>query len=370
MLSYPENLPLPLQANYSESVSPNVKRSSMSDGYIRQRKVTSNAPRSLSVTWYFNSEQLVQFEDFLIQLNEGADWFLLKVPTKTYSEGVVSFATTERTVRFQSGKYTKTLQFFSDDKWLWKIAANLDLSMDDYAVDDIMPPEETQWNTNSDYDFEFLFSGGVPTVKGRKKCFIVSAENPTGTEDSNIIINSDSNRTGLNFYTEAFQLNTTNKKILEIQTDYVGVDANTYSSYYFMGRMRNSDSGLGLGLISARNNRTEFIQANYDFAVINKYGYYVSKSVKRQQSFAVDVAPGTPIVRRDIFINDPAENELTYYGIINDKLACVVTYNQTYDFSAVLYHIGDPTQNGLYNFIKLTAVRSKNSLFKPIPEGV
>ena len=59
-----------------------------------------------------------------------------------------------------------------------------------------------------------------------------------------------------------------------------------------------------------------------------------------------------------------------YYGVINDKLACVVTYNQTYDFSAVLYHIGDPTQDGLYNFINLTAVRSKNSLFKPIPEGV
>lgn len=342
----------------------------MSDGYVRQRKVTSNAPRSLAVTWYFNSEQLVQFEDFLIQLNEGADWFLLKVPTKTYSEGVVSFETAERMVRFQSGKYTKTLQYFSDDKWLWKIAANLDLSMNDYAMDDIMPPEETQWNTNSDYDFEFLFSGGVPTVKGRKKCFIVSAENPTGTEDSNIIINSNLDRKGLNFYTEAFQLNTTNKKILEIQTDYVGVDTNTYTSYYFMGRMRNSDSGLGLGLISARNNSTEFIQANYDFAVINRYGNSVSKLVKRRQYFDFDIVPGTPIVRRDIFINDPAENELTYYGVINDKLACVVTYNQTYDFSAVLYHIGDPTQNGLYNFINLTAVRSKNSLFKPIPEGV
>lgn len=370
MLSYPEDLPLPLQANYSESVSPNVKRSSMSDGYIRQRKVTSNAPRSLAVTWYFNSEQLIQFEDFLIQLNEGADWFLLKIPTKQYTEGLTSFATAERTVRFQSGKYTKTLQYFSDDKWLWKIAANLDLSMNDYAMDDIMPPEETQWNTNSDYDFEFLFSGGVPTVKGRKKCFIVSAENPTGTEDSNIIINSNLDRKGLNFYTEAFQLNTTNKKILEIQTDYIGVGANTYLSYYFLGRMRNSDSGLGLGLISARNNSTEFIQAKHDFAVINRYGNSVSKSVKRQQYFDINVAPGTPIVRRDIFINDPTENELTYYGVINDKLACVVTYNQTYDFSAVLYHIGDPTQNGLYNFINLTAVRSKNSLFKPIPEGV
>lgn len=370
MLSYPEDLPLPLQANYSESVSPNVKRSSMSDGYVRQRKVTSNAPRSVNVAFYFNSEQLVKFEDFILQLNEGADWFLLKIPTKQYTEGLTSFATAERTVRLQSGKYTKTLQFFSDEKWLWKVAASLDLSMDDYAVDDVMPSEETQWNTNSEYDFEFLFSGGMPTVKGRKKCFIVSAENPTGTEDSNIIINSNSDRTGLNFYTEAFQLNTTNKKILEIQTEYVGVGANTYTSYYFMGRMRNSDSGLGLGLISARNNSTEFIESNYNFAVINRYGNSVSKSVKRQQYFDVNVSPGTPIVRRDIFINDPTENEMTYYGIINDKLACVVTYNQTYDFSAVLYHIGDPTQNGSYNFINLKAVRSKNSLFKPIPEGV
>ena len=370
MLSYPEDLPLPLQANYSESVSPNVKRSSMSDGYVRQRKVTSNAPRSVNVTFYFNSEQLVKFEDFILQLNEGADWFLLKIPTKQYTEGLTSFATAERTVRLQSGKYTKTLQFFSDEKWLWKVAASLDLSMTDYAMDDVQPGEDANWNTDSKYDFEFLFSGGMPTVKGRKKCFIVSAENPTGTEDSNIIINSNSDRTGLNFYTEAFQLNTTNKKILEIQTEYIGVGANTYGSYYFMGRMRNSDSDLGLGLISARNNSTEFIQANYDFAVINRYGNSVSKSVKSQQSFTVNVAPGTPIVRRDIFINDPTENELTYYGIINDKLACVVTYNQTYDFSAVLYHIGDPTQNGSYNFINLNAVRSKNSLFKPIPEGV
>ena len=370
MLSYPEDLPLPLQANYSESVSPNVKRSSMSDGYVRQRKVTSNAPRSVNVTFYFNSEQLVKFEDFILQLNEGADWFLLKIPTKQYTEGLTSFATAERTVRLQSGKYTKTLQFFSDEKWLWKVAASLDLSMTDYAMDDVQPGEDANWNTDSKYDFEFLFSGGMPTVKGRKKCFIVSAENPTGTEDSHIIINSDSDRTGLNFYTEAFQLNTTNKKILEIQTEYIGVGANTYGSYYFMGRMRNSDSDLGLGLISARNNSTEFIQANYDFAVINRYGNSVSKSVKSQQSFTVNVAPGTPIVRRDIFINDPTENELTYYGIINDKLACVVTYNQTYDFSAVLYHIGDPTQNGSYNFINLNAVRSKNSLFKPIPEGV
>lgn len=362
MISYPLELPLPLQASYQTSVNPAVKRSSMSDGWIRQRKTSSNAPDTVTVNWYFMNDEYGLFREFYYNLNEGQDWFLLRMLSHTEQGTEV----TQRVVRFQSGKYTEKLEFY-DGRYLFKISATLDIQNNDYFVSD---DSSDSWNTDTDYNFEFGLSGGVPYVKGRKKCFIVSAENPTGTEDSNIIINSDSNRTGLNFYTEAFQLNTTDKKILEIQTDYVGVDTNTYTSYYFMGRMRNSDSGLGLGLISARNNSTEFIQANYDFAVINRYGYSVSKLVKRQQSFDVDVAPGTPIVRRDIFINDPAENELTYYGVINDKLACVVTYNQTYDFSAVLYHIGDPTQDGLYNFINLTAVRSKNSLFKPIPEGV
>ena len=52
MLIYPESLPLPLQADYAVSVAPNIKRSTMSDGWIRQRKVTSNTPDSVTVSFY------------------------------------------------------------------------------------------------------------------------------------------------------------------------------------------------------------------------------------------------------------------------------------------------------------------------------
>ena len=151
MLSYPAELPLPLQAQYSESVQPNIKRSSMSDGYVRQRKITSNALHSLSVSWYFTAEQLVIFQEFFSRINEGADWFLMKVPSQKYVAGQTSFDVIERSVRFQSGKYTSTLQFFSDERWLWKITAALDLNLNDFLEAET---EDDSWNYDSEYEFK------------------------------------------------------------------------------------------------------------------------------------------------------------------------------------------------------------------------
>lgn len=365
MLSYPENLPLPLQANYSESVSPNVKRSSMSDGYIRQRKVTSNAPRSLAVTWYFNSEQLVQFEDFLIRLNEGADWFLLKIPTKQYTEGLTSFVTAERTVRFQSGKYTKTLQFFSDDKWLWKIAANLDLSMDDYAVDDVMPPEETQWNTNSEYEFEFLVSGGVPIVRGKKKCFITSVSPVTGGDDY-VTIQGNGVTVGLDFYTEGIKL-TSEKKILEIDSEYEGIGTAS-QTYYFIGRASSVDAVLmGVGLVSGRNSTKETIGGLFDELTNSSY---TSLSRISRTTYTVNIPYGESIQRRDIFINDTENNQFKYYQVMNDMLCYEAVYSGVRNWTAVFYQIGDAVNRGKYNNIKLKSLKVKNALFKKIPEGV
>lgn len=337
----------------------------MSDGYIRQRKVTSNAPRSLAVTWYFNSEQLVQFEDFLIQLNEGADWFLLKVPTKTFSEGVASFTTTERTVRFQSGKYTKTLQFFSDDKWLWKIAANLDLSMDDYAVDDVMPPEETQWNTNSDYEFEFLVSGGVPVVRGKKKCFISSVSTATGGDDY-VTIQGNGVTVGLDFYTEGIQL-TSEKKILEIDSEYEGIGTASKSNY-FIGRASSVDAALmGMGLVSGRNSTKETTGALFSELTNTSY---TSLTRISQTSYSVTIPYGEKIIRRDIFINDTDNDQLQYYQVMNDQLTYKAVYSGCRNWTAVFYQIGDAVNRGKYNNINLYSVKVKNSLFKIIPEGV
>lgn len=365
MLSYPEDLPLPLQANYSESVSPNVKRSSMSDGYVRQRKVTSNAPRSVNVTFYFNSEQLVKFDDFILQLNEGADWFLLKIPTKQYTEGLTSFATAERTVRLQSGKYTKTLQFFSDEKWLWKVAASLDLSMTDYAMDGVEVSEDCGWDTDSSYEFEFLVKGGVPVVRGKKKCFICSKSAVTGSDDY-VTIQGNGVTVGLDFYTEGIQL-TSEKKILEIDSEYEGIGTASQTNY-FIGRASSVDAALmGMGLISGRNSTKETTGALFSELTNSSY---TSLTRISQTSYSVTIPYGDRITRRDIFINDTENDELQYYQVMNDQLTYKAVYSGCRNWTAVFYQIGDAVNRGKYNNINLTSVKVKNSLFKIIPEGV
>ena len=131
MLVYPESLPLPLQNDYAVSVAPNIKRSTMSDGWIRQRKVTSNTPDSVTVSFYFNEVQMGVFLDFIEALNEGADWFKLKLPTNVIDDNEDHvIALRERVVRFQSGKYSEKLNFYEGTQWLWKITATLDIQKD------------------------------------------------------------------------------------------------------------------------------------------------------------------------------------------------------------------------------------------------
>ena len=72
--------------------------------------------------------------------------------------------------------------------------------------------------------------------------------------------------------------------------------------------------------------------------------------------------------KRDIFINDPSSGTCHYYCVLNDELTADIIYNSCFNFDAVLYQIGDPTQNGYYNFIKIYSIKAKNSLFKGIPE--
>lgn len=368
LLSYPENLPLPLQADYSINISPNIRRSSMSDGWIRQRKVTSNALNTVSVSFYFDEAEINTFMDFWASISEGADWFLLKLPTKTKNE-LDEFSTQliERKVRFQNGKYTNKLSYFSDGRWLWKITANLDIQNED----DFESSENADdWNTDSEYNFEFLFQGDLPVVKGKKRCFLVSGEMPTGSDENppNITLNSSSLNIGINFYSEGLKLNTTDKKILEIQTEYIGFDSNTYSSYYYFGRMMNSDKNLlGFGLWSLRNNYTEFSLRN-NFAILNNRLSAQTKTDTSYHIYDVSIPQNTKIIKRDIFINDPSSGTCHYYCVLNDELTADIIYNSCFNFDAVLYQIGDPTQNGYYNFIKIYSIKAKNSLFKGIPE--
>lgn len=365
MLSYPSELPLPLQAQYSESVQPNIKRSSMSDGYVRQRKITSNALHSLSVSWYFTAEQLVIFQEFFSRINEGADWFLMKVPSQKYVAGQTSFDVIERSVRFQSGKYTSTLQFFSDERWLWKITAALDLNLNDFLEAET---EDDSWNYDSEYEFKFEIKGGVPVVSGKKKCFICSAVTPSIVDDY-LRIHGTYETIGLDVYTEGVQL-TAQKNVLEIDTEYEGIDANTFlTKYYYFGRASSVDAALrGVGLTAGRNYSKEITAPDLFKELTNNS--YTSLTRISQNTYSYVIPVGTKIQRRDIFINDIENDQLKYYLVMNDVLTYEAVFSGVRNWTAVFYQIGDPYNRGLYNNINLYSIKVKNSLFKAIPEGV
>lgn len=363
MLSYPSELPLPLQAQYSESVQPNIKRSSMSDGYVRQRKITSNALHSLSVSWYFTAEQLLIFNDFFARINEGADWFLMKVPSQKHVAGQTSFDVIERPVRFQSGKFTSSLQYFSDDRWLWKITAALDLNLNDYLEAET---EDDSWNYDSEYEFKFEIKGGVPVVSGKKKCFICSAAVPSIVDDY-IRIHGNNETIGLDIYTEGVQLNA-QKTVLEIDTAYQANDTASSGSYYYFGRALSVDVDLlGMGLTSSRNSTKETTGSLFSELTNTSY---TSLTRISQRSYSVNIPYGESIQRRDIFINDSENNQFKYYLVMNDMLAYEAVYSGVRNWTAVFYQIGDAVNRGKYNNINLYSVKVKNSLFKAIPEGV
>lgn len=363
MLSYPSELPLPLQAQYSESVQPNIKRSSMSDGYVRQRKITSNALHSLSVSWYFTAEQLLIFNDFFARINEGADWFLMKVPSQKHVAGQTSFDVIERPVRFQSGKYTSSLQFFSDDRWLWKITAALDLNLNDYLEAET---EDDSWNYDSEYEFKFEVKGGVPVVSGKKKCFICSKSAVTGSDDY-VTIQGNGVTVGLDFYTEGIQL-TSEKKILEIDSEYEGIGTASLTNY-FIGRASSVDASLmGVGLLSGRDSTKEETTSGL-FDELTNSSYNLISRISRR-IYTVNIPYGERIQRRDIFINDTENNQFKYYLVMNDMLAYEAVYSGARNWTAVFYQIGDAVNRGKYNNINLYSIKVKNSLFKAIPEGV
>ena len=369
LVQYPVSLPLPLQADYSYSIAPNVKRSTMSDGWVRQRKVTSCTPNTVNVSFMYDEDEYIAFLKFYVQdINEGADWFLLRLTTPVTDENNTgSIELIERAVRFQAGKISTKLNFF-DGRYCWKVTAVLDIDVN-------LPLESAaagaDWDTDTPYNLEILFNGGAPVIRGKKRCYKASKELPTGSDDlePGIIIDSDLAKIGMDFYTEALTLNTTDTKILEVQSEYTGLDSYTSSNYY-LGRVRNTDQGNGLGLTATRNtvsNQGEYVNA-LSFKGISKSGGTVSYSYRTPQITQIALPIGTPIKRRDIWINDAANNLCTYYVILNGKTAAKVEYTACIEFSACLYQIGDRQNNGSGQNIKLTALRAANYLIEGLPD--
>ena len=78
---YPKTLPKFLQSGYTLKRSPNVLRTTMTNGTVRQRLLSKDAPHTLSVTLQFNN--LADYQTFVAfyqnYINFGVDWFIAPI---------------------------------------------------------------------------------------------------------------------------------------------------------------------------------------------------------------------------------------------------------------------------------------------------
>lgn len=171
MFFFPISLPKPQQNGYARKYEPNMLRTQMSDGYVRQRLINQGAPDSVSVTWLFNSEE---FSEFLAwykgNIRSGADWFVCPLLSCEKNEVAYQYC------RIQKGQFTQSLLFRNDETAMYKISCNLDVS--NTVVDDGSWSEHygSKGNADDAYGKVMLFENA--NISGRSS----SMEEDTDTE--------------------------------------------------------------------------------------------------------------------------------------------------------------------------------------------
>lgn len=75
---YPQDLPKALQAGYTAKHKPNMLRTTMADGYVRQRLVNQGAPDTVSAQIMMTESQYREFlEWYKGDIQCGASWFVM-----------------------------------------------------------------------------------------------------------------------------------------------------------------------------------------------------------------------------------------------------------------------------------------------------
>lgn len=128
---YPLEFPKPLQSGYSSKHRPNMLRTSMSDGYVRQRLVNQGAPDTLSIQIMLNENQYKEFVSWYKgDIQCGASWFVMPL-LAVDTEGSIQY----RYVRIQNGEFTASVVTTSpSDGTIYRLNMTLDVS--NTVVDD------------------------------------------------------------------------------------------------------------------------------------------------------------------------------------------------------------------------------------------
>ena len=128
MIAYPDNLPKPSVSGYSENIEPSIARTTMSDGYVRQRLISKHKYNTLTCSFLFTQGQYYQWASFLQnEVNFGADWFNL--PILSYDNDKQEEKIIYKTVRLQNGKYSASLKDVTKNYGqLWVVNCTFDVA--------------------------------------------------------------------------------------------------------------------------------------------------------------------------------------------------------------------------------------------------
>lgn len=128
---WPTSLPKVLQSGYSNRHKPNVIRTTMSDGYVRQRLVNQGAPDTVSCSVCLIESDYRKFVQwFKGDVRCGQDWFVMPL-LSTEGDNAIQY----KYVRIQNGEVNAALvSTGATTGSIYKLSMTLDVS--NTVVDD------------------------------------------------------------------------------------------------------------------------------------------------------------------------------------------------------------------------------------------
>lgn len=130
---YPQDLPKALQSGYTAKHKPNMLRTTMADGYVRQRLVNQGAPDSLSVQMIMTElEYKTLIEWYKGDIQCGASWFVMPLLSVDIdSDQHIQY----RYVRIQNGEISASVVSTNPTEGtIYRVSMTLDVS--NTVVDD------------------------------------------------------------------------------------------------------------------------------------------------------------------------------------------------------------------------------------------
>ena len=128
---YPQDLPKALQSGYTAKHKPNMLRTAMADGYVRQRLVNQGAPDTVSAQIMMTESQYREFlEWYKGDIQCGASWFVMPLLSVD-----VDSSLQYRYCRIQNGEVNAAVVTTNaNDGTIYRLTMTLDVS--NTVVDD------------------------------------------------------------------------------------------------------------------------------------------------------------------------------------------------------------------------------------------